>query len=150
MPKALDPWDHWTARRALPRCIGRTEGGLNSKLHAVCDGFGGPLILLLTEGQMSDFGGAALMLDALPKAKRLLGDKPVLSFAKGGYDADWFHYALIERGITPRIPPKSNRKLRAVFAISPASQHPTRRCGAMSSSPTKMLCLRCSSVSARI
>lgn len=23
---------------ALPRCIGRTKGGLNSKLHAVCDG----------------------------------------------------------------------------------------------------------------
>ena len=29
---------------------------------------------------MSDFGGAALMLDALPKAKLLLGYK--------GYDAD--------------------------------------------------------------
>ena len=80
---------------------------MNSKLHAVCDGFGRPLILLLTEGQMSDFGGAALMLDVLPKAKLLLGDK--------GYDADWFRNALIERGITPCIPPKSNRKLPPAF-----------------------------------
>ena len=38
--------------------------------------------MLLSEGQMSDYKGAALMLDALPSAKQLLGDK--------GYDADWF------------------------------------------------------------
>ena len=47
------------------------------------------------------------MLDALPKAKLLLGDK--------GYDADWFRGALIARGITPCIPPKSNRKLPPAF-----------------------------------
>jgi transposase len=52
---------------------------LNSKLHAVCDGDGRPLAMLLSEGQMSDYRGAALMLDALPPAKTLLGDR--------GYDA---------------------------------------------------------------
>ena len=35
---------------------------MNSKLHAVCDGHGRPLIMLLSEGQMSDYKGAALML----------------------------------------------------------------------------------------
>jgi transposase len=75
---------------------------LNSKLHAVCDGRGRPLIMLLSEGQMSDYKGAALMIDAFPKAKALLGDK--------GYDADWFRQALSERGITPCIPSKANRK----------------------------------------
>src|SRR3546814_11546275 len=39
----------------VPRRIGRTKGGLNSKLHAVCDGHGRPLIMLLSEGQMSDY-----------------------------------------------------------------------------------------------
>ena len=34
----------------VPRRIGRTKGGLNSKLHAVCDGEGRPLILLLSRG----------------------------------------------------------------------------------------------------
>jgi len=48
---------------------------LNSKLHAICDGQGRPLIMLLSEGQMSDYKGAALMLDALPRAKAMLGDK---------------------------------------------------------------------------
>lgn len=47
----------------VPRRIGRTKGGLNSKLHAVCDGRGRPIIMLLSEGQMSDYKGAALMLD---------------------------------------------------------------------------------------
>ena len=77
---------------------------MNSKLHAVCDGLGRPLIMLLSEGQMSDYKGAALMIDAFPKAKTLLGDK--------GYDADWFRQALTDRGITPCIPPKSNRKVQ--------------------------------------
>jgi len=36
--------------------------------------------MLLSEGQMSDYKGAALMIDAFPKAKTLLGD--------WGYDAD--------------------------------------------------------------
>lgn len=31
--------------------------------------------MLLSEGQMSDYKGAALMLDALPRAKALLGDR---------------------------------------------------------------------------
>ena len=37
--------------------------------------------------------GAALMLDAIPDAKSLLGDK--------GYDAGWFRAALKQRGIKP-------------------------------------------------
>ncbi len=77
---------------------------MNSKLHAVCDGRGRPLILLLSEGQMSDYKGAALMLDVLPRAKELLGDK--------GYDADWFRQALTKRAITACIPSKSNRKIQ--------------------------------------
>jgi transposase len=80
---------------------------LNSKLHAVCDGLGRPLIMVLSEGQMSDYKGAALMIDAFPKAKALLGDK--------GYDADWFRQALTARGITPCIPPKANRKTQIAY-----------------------------------
>jgi hypothetical protein len=49
---------------------------------------------------MSDFKGAALMIDAFPKAKALLGDK--------GYDADWLRRALIDHC----IPSKSNSKIQ--------------------------------------
>ena len=75
---------------------------MNSKLHAVCDGQGRPVIMLLSEGQMSDYKGAALIIDALPPARELLGDK--------GYDADWLRQALAERGIKACIPSGSNRK----------------------------------------
>ena len=54
---------------AVPRRIGRTKGGLNSKLHAVCDGQGRPLVMLLSEGQMSDYKGAALMLPPCRKPR---------------------------------------------------------------------------------
>lgn len=66
--------------------------------------------MLLSEGQMSDFKGAALMLSSLPKAKELLGDK--------GYDADWFRAALADRGIQPCIPSKSNRKVQIPYERS--------------------------------
>jgi transposase len=59
--------------------------------------------MLLTEGQMSDYKGAAAMLPAMPKAKLLLADK--------GYDADWVRAALAKRRIEACIPSKSNRKI---------------------------------------
>jgi transposase len=59
--------------------------------------------MLLSEGQMSDYKGAALMLPAMPRAKQLLADK--------GYDADWFRAALAGRGVAACIPSKSNRKI---------------------------------------
>ena len=52
---------------------------------------------------MSDYKGAALMIDAFPKAKALLGDR--------GYHADWLRAALADRGIAACIPSKVNRKV---------------------------------------
>lgn len=43
-------------KRGCSRCLGRSKGGLNSKLHAVCEGQGRPVVLLLSEGQISDPG----------------------------------------------------------------------------------------------
>jgi len=63
--------------------------------------------MLLTEGQMSDHKGAALLLSQLPQAKELLADK--------GYDSDWFRQALVMRGITPCIPPTANRKVQHAY-----------------------------------
>ena len=57
--------------------------------------------MLLSEGQMSDYKRAALMIDAFPKAKALLADR--------GYDADWFRDALKDKGITPCIPGRKSR-----------------------------------------
>ena len=58
--------------------------------------------MILTAGQTSDYKGAALLLNTLPEAKELLADR--------GYDETWFRGALLDRGITPCIPSKKNRK----------------------------------------
>jgi transposase len=49
----------------------------------------------------------ALMFDALPKAKVLLGDK--------GYDAQWLRQALAQNGIAACIPSKVNRKVQIEY-----------------------------------
>src|SRR5580692_3129534 len=79
-----------------------TQGGLNSKLHAVCDGQGTPIILLLTKGGISEHSGARLVIEKLPASTILIGDR--------GYDSDHFRAGLNERGIKARIPPAKNRK----------------------------------------
>ncbi len=91
----------------IPRRIGRTKGGLNSKLHVVCDQNGRPLQMLLSEGQLSNHVGARLMFDAMPRANALIADK--------GYDSDDFRQALEECGVTPFIPSRRNRKALMVY-----------------------------------
>jgi transposase len=54
---------------------------MNTKLHAIADANGRPLSFFLTAGQVSDYTGAAGLLDDLPKAQWLLVDR--------GYDANW-------------------------------------------------------------
>ncbi len=56
---------------------------------------------------MSDYKGAALVLNALPDSRELLADR--------GYDAGWFREALMAKGITPCIPSKKNRKLQIPY-----------------------------------
>lgn len=68
-------------RGGLGRLIGRTKGGMNTKLHALTDAKGRPISFFITAGQVSDYTGAAALLDDLPKAQWMLGDR--------GYDADW-------------------------------------------------------------
>lgn len=69
----------------------------------MCDGEGRPVLLLLTEGQMSDHRGAAMTLPALPPARELLADR--------GYDSNRFRAALDARGIAPCIPSTKSRKV---------------------------------------
>jgi hypothetical protein len=55
----------------------------------------------MTAGQVSDYTGAAALLDDLPTAQWLLGDR--------GYDPDWFRDALQAKGIQQCIPGRRPR-----------------------------------------
>ena len=75
---------------------------MNIKLYAVTDDSGHPVCFFITVGHVSDYTGAAALMNALPEADWLLADR--------GYDADWFREGLIERGTRPCIPERKSRK----------------------------------------
>jgi transposase len=52
--------------------------------------------------QVSDYTGAAALMNDLPEAEWLLADR--------GYEADWFREALIDRGTKPCSPGRKSRK----------------------------------------
>ena len=86
----------------LHTASGAPQGGLNSRLHAVCDGQGRPVRLLLTAGQMNDLHRTAMLLPALPNARKLIGDR--------GYGSS-FRADLLVRGIQQCIPSTRSRKV---------------------------------------
>ena len=75
---------------------------MNTKLHAVTDAKGRPIRFFISAGQVSDYTGAAALLDSLPKADWFLADR--------GYDADWLRDALEGKGISACIPARKSRK----------------------------------------
>ena len=75
---------------------------MNTKLHAVTDTSGRPIRLFITAGQVSDYTGAAALMNSLPEADWLLADR--------GYNADWFRETLVGTGTTPCIPGRKSRK----------------------------------------
>jgi transposase len=74
---------------------------LATKIHAVVDALANPVALSLTPGQAADITQAAPLLDEV-EPDAFIGDK--------GYDSDALVEKLEQRGITPVIPPKANRK----------------------------------------
>jgi transposase len=54
--------------------MGRSRGGLTTKIHAVVDANGNPITLKLSEGQAHDGRSATDMLDSVAAAQTLLGD----------------------------------------------------------------------------
>jgi hypothetical protein len=59
--------------RDLSRCIERTKGGLNSKLHALRDGSGRPGRQLLTENQASDRKGCVTPAQLSARRQKIAG-----------------------------------------------------------------------------
>jgi transposase len=89
-------------------CLGRSRGGLTTKIHVVVDGQGLPIRLGLTAGQTHDGQIAHQLLDNLGPRTIVLADK--------AYDADRIRALIEEQGATPNIPAKSNRKWKPCFS----------------------------------
>lgn len=70
--------------------MGRSRGGLTTKIHALVDGEGLPIVLKLTEGQAHDGRSAADMLETLTDGTILLADR--------AYDSNLLRETLAARG----------------------------------------------------
>ena len=88
--------------------MGRSRGGLTTKIHALVDAEGLPIALKLTEGQAHDGRSADDMLEALADGQILLADR--------AYDSDALRKSLDERGAWANIKPMPNRKNVPAFS----------------------------------
>ncbi len=89
--------------------MGRSRGGLTTKIHAVVDACGLPIMLKLTEGQAHDGRSAQDMLGTVGHGNVLVADR--------AYDSNALRETLTDRGANIRAmpnrlkPPRFNQRL---------------------------------------
>ena len=81
--------------------MGRSRGGLTTKIHALVDANGLPVKLKLTEGQAHDGVSARDMLDDIGAEQILLADR--------AYDSDALRQTLASRGAWACVKPMPGR-----------------------------------------
>jgi len=88
-------------KKTVRKAIGRSRGGLTTKIHVLVDALGNPVEVMLSPGQDHDLTCAESLIEAVD---------PGAVIADKAFDADAFIDALNARAIAPVIPSKSNRK----------------------------------------
>jgi len=88
--------------------MGRSRGGLTTKIHALVDAEGLPIDLKLTEGQAHDGLSGQDMLGAIDAGQILLADR--------AYDSDALRQTLAERGAWANVKPMPGRKNVPAFS----------------------------------
>ena len=81
--------------------MGRSRGGLTTKIHALVDANGLPVALTLSEGQAYDGTSAAKMLASLGPGQILLADR--------AYDSDALRADIEKQGAWANIKPMPGR-----------------------------------------
>ena len=88
--------------------MGRSRGGLTTKIHALVDANGLPVVLKLTEGQAHDGASAANMMDGLRAGQILLADR--------AYDSNALRHTLKSRGAWANVKPVAHRVEKPAFS----------------------------------
>jgi transposase len=101
-------------KKGVNQAIGRSRGGLTTKIHMIVDALGNPLAFTLTPGQVHDITQAET-LTAQVQPEAVLADK--------GYDADAYIASLRARDQAGH-PPKgeSQEQTRLRFRALPGAQ----------------------------
>ncbi|WPP34159.1 IS5 family transposase [Streptomyces sp. CL7] len=93
--------------------LGRSRGGLTTKVHLACDDKGRPLALLVTPGQRHDSVCARILLERIRVPRSGLGRprcRPDQVIADKAYSSRGFRAYLRRRGIAHTIPEKADQR----------------------------------------
>ncbi|MFT8781502.1 MAG: IS5 family transposase [Acetobacter orientalis] len=96
-------WCETRQRGADAQALGRSRGGLSTKIHIATDGLGNPVRMLFTLGQRADVTQGEALIDGIA-ADIVIADK--------GHDADRLVETIEKTGAEAVIPPKRNRRVR--------------------------------------
>ncbi len=83
------------------QALGRSRGGLSTKIHIAVDGLGNPLHFMLTAGQRHDITCAEALID---------GYNSEYVIADTSYDSMALIESITQRGAVPVIPPRATRR----------------------------------------
>lgn len=96
---------NWRVKKSGKQSIGRSRGGLTTKIHMVTASDRSPVAFALSDGNCHDSPeGEKLVegLERLPEQLYMLMDR--------AYEGDSMRAKVAEKGYIPVVPPKKNRK----------------------------------------
>src|SRR5246500_750731 len=92
------------------QAMGRTKGGLNTKIHAVVNARSQAVVIALSGGNQADISLAEELTECLPEHSTLVGDK--------AYDCSTLRQTAATKGIKTCIPGRSNRTTTVPFSAT--------------------------------
>jgi transposase len=90
------------------QAMGRTKGGLNTKIHALVNVRSQAIVVALSGGNQADISLAEELIECLPEGSTLIGDK--------AYDSSTLRQTAATKGIKTCIPARSSRTTTVPFA----------------------------------
>ncbi|WP_442759123.1 IS5 family transposase [Streptomyces pseudogriseolus] len=115
------------AHTAAAQALGRSRGGLTTKVHLACDGRGLPLAVVVTPGNVNDFTAFDAVLDALRVPRTGVGRprrRPDTVIADKAYSSRAIRRTLRRRGIRAVIPERADQKANRVRRGSAGGRPP--------------------------
>jgi transposase len=92
------------------QAMGRTKGGLNTKIHALVNARSQALVIALSGGNQADISLADELTECLPEGSTLIGDK--------AYDSSTLRQTAATKGIKTCIPARTNRTTTVPFSAT--------------------------------
>ena len=92
------------------QAMGRTKGGLNTKIHALVNVRSQAIVVALSGGNQADISLAEELTECLPEGSTLIGDK--------AHDSSTFRQTAATKGIKTCIPARTNRTTTVPFSAT--------------------------------